>query len=324
MTKMIEGLEGLYDALGHYDKVFMIHDEAVGEFADAIASRAGIGATLSICASSECKTIDSVMLICRFLLEFGADRDALVLAVGGGTTLDMVGFAAAIYKRGVRCAYVPTTVLSQVDAAIGGKTGVNLDWFKNILGTFTMPEFLCTCSEPLKTLPHRDFVSGFAELLKTFIVADAGLYRKAVELLPEASETHPESIAGLIAAAAGIKSAIVARDPFEKGERRALNLGHTFAHAVEWFEQTHDVENPMTHGEAVAAGIVAAAELSEKAGVAGTGLAARLARDFAACGLPTEIPYDMEELEEAIKNDKKAQDGRTRFVLIKEIGEVLI
>ena len=133
--------------------------------------------------AAEClKTMDTVMEICTWLLEQGADRDALVLAIGGGITSDMVGFAASIYKRGVRFAYVPTTLLAQVDAAIGGKTGVNLENYKNILGVIRQPEFTYLCPHALESLSQRDFLSGEAEVLKTFIIEDEGNYEKAVAL----------------------------------------------------------------------------------------------------------------------------------------------
>jgi 3-dehydroquinate synthetase len=209
--------------------------------------------------------------------------DALVLAIGGGITSDMVGFAASIYKRGLRFAYIPTTLLSQVDAAIGGKTGVNLNTYKNILGVIRQPEFTYISTKMLESLPHRDFLSGAAEMLKTFLIEDNGNYEVAVSVLStmnrrccemmvdgmdeadawkECLLESVDDLTPLIAAAARVKAGVVSRDQFENGERRKLNLGHTFAHAIESLSRKY--ENAITHGEAVAMGILLAAELSEK------------------------------------------------------------
>ena len=160
-----------------YKHIFVVCDRNVEGFARRIAGRA----LLPITADEEHKTIDTVMEICRWLLEQGADRDALVLAVGGGVTTDMTGFAASIYKRGVRYANVPTTLLSMVDAAIGGKNGVNLYGYKNLLGVIRQPEFTAIFPEALETLPEREMRSGVAEMLKTFIIKNPkGAYERAV------------------------------------------------------------------------------------------------------------------------------------------------
>lgn len=308
--------------------------------------------------SEENKSMSTVLEICKWLMDNGADRNALLLAIGGGITTDMAGFAASIYKRGIRFAYVPTTFLSQVDAAIGGKTGVNFENYKNILGVIRQPEFTYICPEVLGTLPYRDFLSGAAELLKTFIIDNTGdNYEKAVEVLSEihgsidrkqAIASHLAEIEELAAAAAKIKAGIVERDEFECGERRKLNLGHTFAHAIESVSMSghYGAESGVTHGEAVAMGMIMAAKASERyynlasespsrreniAGQNGTAtseegesLSSRLARDFSRCGLPTECPFPPESLSGAMKKDKKAENGIVHFVLIRAIGDVRI
>lgn len=322
MTRIIDDRAALLEELASRREVFMVYDIAVEAFAEGLADDAGIGASLGLDVHGQEKTMDTVLAICAFLLESGADRDALVLAVGGGTLTDMAGFAASIYKRGVSCAYVPTTLLAQVDAALGGKTGVNLDGYKNILGTFSMPEFLYYDIEPLRTLPLRQLSSGFAELLKTFIIADAKLYRDAVNAYPSAAEGDFTALLPLISAAARIKTSIVEEDPNETGKRRVLNLGHTFAHAIEWYEQTHEVDTVHTHGEAVAMGIIAAAKLSAAIGLCRKDLPELLATDFQACSLPVEIPYPNAEIEAAFPQDKKSVGGVPRFVLIRDIGKI--
>lgn len=315
--------------------------------------------------SEENKSMSTVLEICKWLMDNGADRNALLFAIGGGITTDMAGFAASIYKRGIRFAYVPTTFLSQVDAAIGGKTGVNFENYKNILGVIRQPEFTYICPEVLGTLPYRDFLSGAAELLKTFIIDNTGdNYEKAIEVLSEIHgsidrkqtiASHLAEIEDLAAAAAKIKAGIVERDEFECGERRKLNLGHTFAHAIESVSMSrhngsmsghNGAESGVTHGEAVAMGMIMAAKASEwyynlapesssqRENIAGQNdtatseeaesLSSRLARDFSRCGLPTECPFPPESLSGAMKKDKKAENGIVHFVLIRAIGDVRI
>lgn len=300
--------------------------------------------------SEENKSMSTVLEICKWLMDNDAGRNALLLAIGGGITTDMAGFAASIYKRGIRFAYVPTTFLSQVDAAIGGKTGVNYQNYKNILGVIRQPEFTYICPEVLGTLPYRDFLSGAAELLKTFIIDNASYnYEKAVEVLSEIHESidrkqaialHLAEIEELAAAAARIKAGVVERDEFECGERRKLNLGHTFAHAIESVSMSR--HTGISHGEAVAMGMIMAAKASERyyslapensmrsddiAGqndTEGESLSSRLSRDFSRCGLPTECPFPPESLSGAMKKDKKAENGIVHFVLIRAIGDVRI
>lgn len=315
--------------------------------------------------SEENKSMSTVLEICKWLMDNDAGRNALLLAIGGGITTDMAGFAASIYKRGIRFAYVPTTFLSQVDAAIGGKTGVNFENYKNILGVIRQPEFTYICPEVLGTLPYRDFLSGAAELLKTFMIDNAGNnYEKAVEVLSEIHESidrkqaislHLAEIEELAAAAARIKAGIVERDEFERGERRKLNLGHTFAHAIESVSMSrhngsmsghNGAKSGVTHGEAVAMGMIMAAKASERyynlaseipsrreniagqndtaTSEEGESLSSRLVRDFSRCGLPTECLFPPESLSGAMKKDKKAENGIVHFVLIRAIGDVRI
>ena len=330
------------------ENIFVVCDRNVETLARSLAPGRPL---LAIVADEEHKNMDTVLGICRWLLECGADRDAVVYAVGGGVTTDMAGFAASIYKRGVRYVNYPTTLLCQVDAGIGGKTGVNLDGYKNILGVINFPLETRILPQALETLPERELRSGAAEMLKTFIIKDGGNYRKAVEALSR-KKIDLDELAPLVEAAADVKREIVAKDPTEKGLRRVLNLGHTFAHAIEWYQHGHTRpaaaaadgrtsdwtchENPAatapaaagsapySHGEAVAIGIIQAARISEELGIAAQGLAERLAEDFRACRLPVELPCRAQLLEQAIWKDKKAERGIIHFVLIKDIGTVII
>lgn len=368
--KIYSGLK-ITDVTGYlkgYPAVFVVADRQVESSAEQVVKaheEQKLEGTLPhpsnllmLDVSEENKSMSTVLEICKWLMDNGADRNALLLAIGGGITTDMAGFAASIYKRGIRFAYVPTTFLSQVDAAIGGKTGVNFENYKNILGVIRQPEFTYICQEVLGTLPYRDFLSGAAELLKTFIIDNTGNnYEKAVEVLSEihgsidrkqAIASHLAEIEDLAAAAAKIKAGIVERDEFECGERRKLNLGHTFAHAIESVSMSehNGAESGVTHGEAVAMGMIMAAKASERyynlasespsrrENIAGQNdtatseecesLSSRLARDFSRCGLPTECPFPPESLSGAMKKDKKAENGIVHFVLIRAIGDVRI
>lgn len=312
-------LSGAKRALPRHRDMFIVYDRNVVLHE---AKAFGKSPAMAIDADEEHKTMDTVMAICRWLMSMGAGRDSLLVAMGGGVTTDLAGFAACIYKRGIRYVNIPTTLLSMVDAGIGGKTGVNVDSYKNMVGIIRQPELTYICPETLSSLPARELRSGAAELLKTFIIKDDGNYQKAVEALTGTPDLT--ALAPLVKAAAEVKAAIVRRDEFETGKRRLLNLGHTYAHAIEWWEHSHGVADPCTHGEAVAIGIVKAAEESEKKGICPAGLAAKFRADFALCGLPTEIPCPEEELLPAIRQDKKAEEGKLNFVFIRRVGDVVI
>jgi 3-dehydroquinate synthetase len=335
-------MKELASELKKYRNVFIVCDRKVEGFARSLDfARDDRRAILPITADEAHKNIGTVMDICQWLMVNGADRDALVLAAGGGVTTDMAGFAASIYKRGIRYANVPTTLLSMVDAGIGGKTGVNLDGFKNLLGVIRQPEFTAIFPEVLETLPERELRSGLAEMLKTFIIKNpAHAYERTVDLFrnpvrpascgPQASPSFftEGELPELIRLAAGIKQDIVEKDEFETRLRRKLNLGHTWGHAIEWWQRESGnagTGEPFTHGEAVAIGMVQAARFAEKLGFAEEeGLSARIKADLEACGLPTELPCPAKELLPAILNDKKMQDGKINLVLPVRIGKVII
>ena len=339
-----DSLAAVAPLLADEPEICVVYDRNVAWVAEEVMKgmpgQAGHDVTaIAIDTSERLKTMETVVALERQLLEAGLSRGALLLAVGGGITTDIVGFAASIYKRGIRYANLPTTLLGQVDAAIGGKTGVNLDGYKNELGAFHMPAFTFLCPEPLRTLPEREIRCGVAEMLKTFLIADADAYRQAIDLLsctkepesvhePAQTDTSctkwPESVHGngawaeLALRAAEIKAAIVEEDPFEHGVRMKLNLGHTFAHALEARQL------PLKHGEAVAIGTILAARLSEHLGLAENGLAARLEQDFRAAGLPTGSPVPPAQLVDAMRKDKKAAGGKVRFVLPAKPGKVIV
>ncbi len=299
-------------------EIYVVYDENASHVAaEVVGLLDSVKGCFAIDTSEELKTVETAVLICRQLMEAGASRKALVLAVGGGITTDLTGFAASIYKRGVRYANIPTTLLAQVDAAVGGKTGVNLDDYKNMLGVIVQPQFTFLCPEVLRTLPVRELRAGIAEMLKTFLIADSAAYSQAVSFFTAGKSPEIPS-ADLILKGAAIKAAIVERDPYEAGERAKLNLGHTFAHAIE--HEARRRGDDIVHGEAVSIGIIMAAEMAEREGLAENGLAERLKADFERIGLPTECPYGALEF----AKDKKAADGKVTFILPVKPGEVIM
>lgn len=283
------------------------------------------------------KTLECVEAMARTLLEKGVDREWLLVGIGGGITTDITGLLAAIYMRGIACGLVPTTLLAQADAAIGGKNGVNLDGGKNILGTFREPEFICICPELTQTLSRQDRLCGIAEILKAFILSGQwDSYRRAVTLWSNPGQPNPTTDANqptpatsstnqptpatgtdpttaeaeILREAIAIKQDIVSRDPLEKGERRLLNLGHTFGHAIEKCSG-----GAVPHGLAVAAGIILAAKASVSLGLLEGTRLSELQRDFASLGLPAGTDIAPEELTAAMRIDKKKDGDSIRFIL---------
>ena len=267
-------------------------------------------------AGEAAKRMATVETLAAKLLEAGADRDVLLVGIGGGTTTDLTGLLASLYMRGVACALVPTTLLAQVDAAIGGKNGVNLEGYKNMLGTFREPEFIYICPPLAEPADDR---SGIAELLKTFLLCDPAAYARAVMHFSAPEPRCASERLSLIRRAVEIKSDIVAEDFLDRGNRHLLNLGHTFGHAIEKCSQ-----GAVPHGDAVAIGIILAAETAVRLGEAEPALVERLKRDFTACGLPVESAVPREALIEAVARDKKALGGAVRFILPVEIGRIIV
>lgn len=326
-----EDYSGLREAIGAFcpDRIFVVCDRAVAH----LVPRLGLdAAVVELEASEEKKSLRTVEEICRALLDGGADRKSFVLALGGGIISDMAGFAASIYMRGIRFAYVPTTLLAMTDAAIGGKTGVNFLSYKNILGSFTEPCFTWMAAASLEGLPRREVLSGAAEMLKSFIIDNVdGAYSTALEFfrtasLPEKCDAATAArLLPLARAAAGVKAGIVSRDFRESGERKLLNLGHSFAHAIEHLAQTGaDGNVGISHGEAVSMGIVLAARLSCALGYAPKGFDSSLEADFAAAGLRVKCPYAPRQLVQAMSRDKKAEAGTLSFVLMRGISDVFV
>ncbi|MBR0223041.1 MAG: 3-dehydroquinate synthase [Bacteroidales bacterium] len=270
------------------------------------------GPVLWVHASESEKTLSTVERLTARLLELQADRSSLLVGIGGGITTDITGFVASIYKRGISFGLVPTTLLAQVDAALGGKNGVNFDRYKNMLGCFRQAEFVYIDTDFLQTLPLRQLRCGAAEMLKTFLLADRRAYEAAVEVFRSEKPQVPQ---WLVRRAGEIKMELVAQDPEDHGVRQLLNLGHTFGHAIE------KCSGELLHGEAVAVGMVMAAEMAVEKGLMDAAEAARIRSDIQAAGLPADPPVPAAELYKAILQDKKRTGDTLRFVLPETIGK---
>ncbi len=277
---------------------------------------------IAVPAGEPSKSIATFGRICEFLATEMIDRAGTVIAVGGGVVGDLAGFAAAAYLRGIDFWQVPTTLLAMVDSAVGGKTGINLAAGKNLAGAFHQPRMVFCDMALLATLPPREFAAGMAEVIKTGLLADAALFEQlAAE--PPLSATDAR-LADIVRRCCVVKADVVQADEREtapSGGRALLNLGHTFAHAVEAIAGY----GTYLHGEAVAIGLVAAARLSEKLGLIDTGAVHRVRDTVAANGLPVRLrtPLPAADLLDAMQRDKKVRQGRLRFVVLEAMGRAV-
>jgi 3-dehydroquinate synthase len=251
------------------------------------------------------------------LLELGVDRSGFILAIGGGVVCDLAGFLASVYLRGIKFGYVSTTLLAQVDASTGGKNGVNLGNVKNILGTFSQPEFVVIDTTMLDTLPEDEYLSGLAELIKTGLIGETSI----IEILENEKDAvlsrDRDLMTELVARAVKFKAAVVAQDEKESGLRRILNFGHTFGHAIE-------LHGGMKHGIAVAAGMLLAGEFSVKAGLLEKSEFKRLVNLLKMYGLSPEFDLSHDKAMELMMHDKKRSGGSIWFVFLEGLGKPLV
>lgn len=362
-----EDINIIASSLDGKKNIFIIADANVAEFANTFCRQIGICEATDrylLDATEENKSISSISEIISWLIEREAGRDAMLIGIGGGITTDITGFTASIYKRGIKYVLVPTTLLAQSDAAIGGKTGINFNGIKNILGTFAEPEWIYIAPEPLASLTLREFMSGVAEILKTFIISDTYMYAKAVDLFIRIrkhnlrktcgiaeynnemliTDSELSELQAIISSCIRCKSNIVMQDRNEKGLRMLLNLGHTFGHAAEAVmmeccrenrKESLTDENTLTHGEAVAAGIIAAAEISVKKGMLSKECLQTITNDFKSLGYKTlqHLAEDssllckkdfFKKISDFVRNDKKRKEDFINFVFIRRIGEAVV
>jgi 3-dehydroquinate synthase len=266
-------------------------------------------------AGEQYKTIAAVSQLWEAFLRSGVERSSAVVALGGGVVGDLTGFAAATYLRGVPWVVVPTSLLAMVDASLGGKTGADLPQGKNLIGAFHPPSLVLADPQVLETLPVEEFRNGLAEVVKHGVLGDPGLF----ELCRSGWRSVRENLDELVRRAMAVKARVIQDDPYERGRRATLNLGHTLGHAI---EAASDYR--IRHGEAVAMGMVYAARLAERMGVASPGLAEMIAETLRGLDLPTEPPHDLDRqrLLDGIGVDKKRAAGKVRWVLPARIGEV--
>ena len=263
------------------------------------------------------KTFATLEKIIRELINNGIDRHGFLLGIGGGIVCDITGFAASVYMRGIEFGFVSTTLLSQVDASVGGKNGVNFDSYKNIVGNFNQPSFVICDTKMLKTLPEKEVRCGMGEVVKHALIKDAGMFDYIGKNHKKALELDDEVIENLVFKSVEIKSEVVNADEKEKGERKKLNFGHTLAHAIE-------KHSDISHGEAVAAGIAFASEISAQRGYISDDDVEKIKSILQKLDLPVKVDIAPEKLAEAISKDKKKNDKVIDFVLLKKIGEAVV
>ncbi len=306
-------------------KACIVTDSNVGPMfvAQLVAgmSNAGIRACMSVIpAGEDHKTLETLVPVFNELLSQKIDRHTPLIALGGGVVGDMAGFVAATILRGVPFVQVPTTLLSMVDASVGGKTGVNASAGKNLIGAFHQPIAVYIDPSALKSLPARELRGGLAECIKHEIIRDADGFISLEHNIQRALNLDIDFLSSLIAHNVGIKARVVEADPFERGERAHLNFGHTFGHAIE------TVSNySYSHGECVALGMTAAAQLAQRLDMIDAVAQTRITRLIEAAGLPTGgMKLDVDRVVEAMAFDKKVEGATIRFILPTKIGAVTI
>ncbi len=269
---------------------------------------------IEIQSSESAKNLATAQAIYKRLVDLEADRSLFVIGIGGGIVCDVAGFVASTYMRGVNFGFAATTLLAQVDASVGGKNGVNFNGYKNMVGVFNQPQFVLCDPAVLTTLPPDVISCGFAEIIKHAAIADAAMFQFLEQNHAAALELAPDVIDRLVDDSVRIKSGFVSRDETEQGERRKLNFGHTFGHALE--NVAH-----IPHGQAVSAGMVVAAALSVQRGYLSTAALERLKRLLKSYDLPIHVDADYQKALEALGKDKKRQGRHIHFVLLTDIGQ---
>ncbi|HEV2355308.1 MAG TPA: 3-dehydroquinate synthase [Puia sp.] len=268
--------------------------------------------TIVVHPGEQYKVQTTVNSIIEQLIGFGADRKTWLVGIGGGVVTDLVGYVAAVYMRGLAFGFVPSSVLAMVDASIGGKNGIDVGLYKNLVGTIRQPEFLLYDYSLLRTLPKAEWVNGFAEIIKHAAIKDAALFKELERNSLTVYSKNRTALARLIRRNAVIKSGVVERDEFEHGERRLLNFGHTLGHAIENLYA-------VPHGHAVAIGMVAACRVSEElTGFDGTERVIGVLRRY---GLPTVATGDARDVIGLLRMDKKRVKDSMNYVLLNRIGE---
>ncbi len=259
-------------------------------------------------------TVDDVI---GQLIELGADRKSTLVGVGGGVVTDMVGYIAAVYMRGIACGFIPTTILAMVDASIGGKNGIDVGVYKNMVGIIRQPSFLLYDVSLLESLPLKEWENGFAEVIKHAAIKDAAMFDELEQHAITYYQDNKEALQQLIERNCLIKTKVVQEDEFEKADRKLLNLGHTLGHAIENKYQ-------LMHGHAVTIGMVAAAKISEEINQLSSDDTQRLIKLIEQYGLTSSFTFDKAEAFETLKKDKKKAQDVMQYVVLNKIGEAKV
>jgi 3-dehydroquinate synthase len=316
---------GFFSDRGNVKRAIIVTDVRVAPFhaqpvADSLAAAGVSVETIVVESGEQTKSVGEADRLWNKLLELGADRRTLVVAVGGGVVGDLAGFVAATFARGIPFAQVPTTVLAQVDSSVGGKVGVNLPRAKNMVGAFWQPTAVLVDTQTLQTLPEREYRSGLAEVVKYGVILDADFFARLERDAPALMARRHEVLQEVIARCCRLKADIVEADEREEtGRRTVLNYGHTFGHAFE----TITGYSKLLHGEGVSIGMMCAARLAQGLGRIDAGFVSRQRALLIALSLPVTAPeVDADRLIAAMTHDKKTEAGQLRFVLPTRLGEV--
>lgn len=325
ITHQIEGLSGrsqilIGESLKHIPRYLprantvIITDSNVRQHHQALFPPAEI---IELGSGEEVKSLETVRHMYSRLVQLAADRTSFVAGIGGGVVCDVTGFVASTYMRGLRFGFAATTLLAQVDASVGGKNGINFQGYKNIVGMVNQPEFVICDPEVLTSLPEREVLCGAAEIVKHALIRDGALMTYLEAHCDQLMRLDPEVIKHVVSESVAIKSAVVNADEQELGLRRILNFGHTFGHGLEKIRR-------LSHGQAVAAGMMIAARISVRRGLLKDAEVARIERLLKKLKLPTHVPVDRSELMDALRKDKKRQEEGVYFVLLAGVGKALV
>lgn len=312
---------------------FLISDPHVKNYTEALrdmliqngATKAGI---MYLKSGEKTKSFDQIEKVLDWMLGEGLARDTIIFAVGGGVIGDVTGFCASIAMRGVKYIQVPTTLLAQVDSSVGGKTGINTRHGKNLIGSFYQPAAVIADIETLRTLPRRELLAGYAEIVKYGLIGDVGFFNWLEQNGANVCNLEDEAVAHAIETSVRAKAMTVQADEKEKGARALLNLGHTFGHAL---EAAAKYDGRLLHGEAVAIGCVMAFDLSSRMGLCTREEYERVEQHFLDVGLPTRASFiepalsaTVDGLIEIMSHDKKVMNGKMKFILVRGIGEAFV
>jgi len=318
-SQLIEKISELMD-LSSYSTVFVITDQIVAPlYLDRLLKNLPEKSKhIILPAGEEAKDITHLTEIWKAMIDAKLDRKSLVINLGGGVIGDMGGFAASTYMRGISFLNIPTTLLAQIDANIGGKTAIDFGEIKNIIGTFYQPSGVIIDVTTVKTLPKRQVISGFAEIIKHGLIADKNYFKLATAKKP--LDFSQSELTDIISGSCGIKSAVVEKDEKEKGLRKLLNFGHTIGHAIEALSLQTD--KPLLHGEAVSIGMKIESDLSHRIGLLSHEDMKEVEQTLEKAALPTDLPdFPVDKIIEKMKSDKKTESRNINFTLLKRIGK---